>query len=151
MPNYIVQRDFVAPSKSKNAAGQYDYLTLKKGDFIAGKQTTISRGYQIEPVVQTDNGFLIPLGFVKKYTPDKSKVESLLNSKEAVASISAREYTSEIFSFSDDQLKIAGIGALVGFGYGLIKNKSLLWSSAGGALAGGLLSKVLAKVKKGKS
>lgn len=146
MPNYIVKKDYVAKKRGASS----EILDLKKGDFISGKTSSVVRYSELVPVVETDNGFIIPTSLLDKYVPDKKKVDALLETKEAVASVASRSYNTDLFQFSDSQLKIAGYGALAGFAYALSSGKSMLWSTVIGAAVGGVGVKLYQRVKKSK-
>ncbi len=66
MPNYIVKKDYVAKKRGASS----EILDLKKGDFISGKTSSVVRYSELVPVVETDNGFIIPTGLLDKYVPD---------------------------------------------------------------------------------
>ena len=142
MPNYFVQQDFNAPSKSEvDESGKPIKKLFSRGQLIIAKKAIYTNKGGINyDVVETRDGYNIPIDNVLLYeTPTKeaaTKEVELAN--QSIKDIANKDFVHDLVDISQKSMKGVSYGAIAGFAYAFLKGKSLIWCGLIGGISGGL-------------
>ena len=153
MPNYFITEDFNAPNSIKKDAGGAVYKLFKKGDFIAGTETSYAKkSGEILPVIRTKDFYLVPISKTEMWVADNSEsMAALKETKENVDKIVNKSYVEDLVNLSKRSAEFAVAGLVVGFAYGVVQRKNLRWCSVIGAFSFGVAGYAYEKFNQNKN